>query len=241
MKATTIISATCIGLFLSLNVAPTFGQTTTKTSSTKKTTKLKKSQKGAVIGAGSGAVIGGIIGKNKNNTAIGAIIGATVGGAAGAVIGDIMDKKAEKLREDLGSQAKVERVGEGVKLTMGDNLLFDFGSSVLLPETMVSLRKMAETIKKDGQMELLIEGNTDSIGSAEFNKRLSEMRATSVGNFLISEGVAANRIKIVGMGESNPIASNSTETGRQQNRRVEMGLYASDQMKKEAGSPISLK
>jgi outer membrane protein OmpA-like peptidoglycan-associated protein len=241
MKATTIISATCIGLFLSLNVAPTFGQTTTKTSSTKKTTKLKKSQKGAVIGAGSGAVIGGIIGKNKNNTAIGAIIGATVGGAAGAVIGDIMDKKAEKLREDLGSQAKVERVGEGVKLTMGDNLLFDFGSSVLLPETMVSLRKMAETIKKDGQMELLIEGNTDSIGSAEFNKRLSEMRATSVGNFLISEGVAANRIKIVGMGESNPIASNNTETGRQQNRRVEMGLYASDQMKKEAGSPISLK
>jgi outer membrane protein OmpA-like peptidoglycan-associated protein len=100
---------------------------------------------------------------------------------------------------------------------------------------------MAETIKKDGQMELLIEGNTDSIGSAEFNKRLSEMRATSVGNLLISEGVAANRIKIVGMGESNPIASNSTETGRQQNRRVEMGLYASDQMKKEAGSPISLK
>ena len=241
MKATTIITATCVGLFLSLNVVPTFGQTTTKTSSTKTTTKLKKSQKGAVIGAGSGAVIGGIIGKSKNNTAIGAIIGATVGGAAGAVIGDIMDKKAEKLREDLGSQAKVERVGEGVKLTMGDNLLFDFGSSVLLPETMISLRKMAETIKKDGQMELLIEGNTDSIGSADFNKRLSEMRAKSVGNFLISEGVATNRIKIVGMGESNPIASNNTETGRQQNRRVEMGLYASDQMKKEAGSPISLK
>lgn len=241
MKATTIISATCIGLFLSLNVALTFGQTTTKTSSTKKTSKLKKSQKGAVIGAGSGAVIGAIIGKNKNNTAIGAIIGATVGGAAGAVIGDIMDKKAEKLREDLGSQAKVERVGEGVKLTMGDNLLFDFGSSVLLPETMIRLRKMAETIKKDGQMELLIEGNTDSIGSAVFNKRLSEMRAKSVGNFLISEGVAANKIKVVGMGETNPIATNNTETGRQQNRRVEMGLYASDQMKKEAGSPVSLR
>lgn len=241
MKATTIIIATFVGLFLSLNVVPSFGQTTTKTSSTKKTSKLKKSQKGAVIGAGSGAVIGGIIGKSKNNTAIGAIIGATVGGAAGAVIGDIMDKKAEKLREDLGSQAKVERVGEGVKLTMGDNLLFDFGSSVLLPETMISLRKMAETLKKDGQMELLIEGNTDSIGSANFNKRLSEMRAKSVGNFLISEGVATNRIKVVGMGESNPIASNNTETGRQQNRRVEMGIYASDQMKKEAGSPISLK
>ncbi|CAH0996057.1 Peptidoglycan-associated lipoprotein [Emticicia aquatica] len=235
MNAKNIITVACIGLFLMGNTVASFGQ------ATKKKSPLKKSQKGAIIGAGSGAVIGGIIGKNKSNTAIGAIIGATVGGAAGAVIGDIMDKKAEKLREDLGDKAKVERVGEGVKLTMGNSLLFDFGSSVLLPKTMMNLKNMAETLKKDAQIELLIEGNTDSIGSLAYNKRLSEMRANSVGNFLIAEGIAPNRIKIVGMGEANPVASNNSEAGRQQNRRVEMGIYASEQMKKEAGSPVSLK
>lgn len=234
MKTNRIIAITCISALLAFSTTPSSAQT-------KKKTPIKKSQKGAVIGAGSGAVIGGIIGKNKNNTAIGAIIGATVGGAAGAVIGDIMDKKAEKLKEDLGDKARVERVGEGVKLTMGSSLLFDFGSSVLLPETMKSLKSVAETLKQDTQIELLIEGNTDSIGSLAANKRLSEMRANSVGNFLIAEGIASNRIKVVGMGETNPIATNNTEAGRQQNRRVEMGIYASDQMKKAAGSPVSLK
>ncbi len=234
MKTNRIIIITCVSALLAFSIEPSFAQA-------KKKTPIKKSQKGAVIGAGSGAVIGGIIGKNKNNTAIGAIIGATVGGAAGAVIGDIMDKKAEKLKEDLGDKARVERVGEGVKLTMGSNLLFDFGSSVLLPETMKSLKSVAETLKQDAQIELLIEGNTDSIGSLASNKRLSEMRANSVGNFLIAEGITSNRIKVVGMGEANPIATNNTEAGRQQNRRVEMGIYASDQMKKEAGLPVSLK
>ena len=234
MKTNKIIVVTCISVLLAIGAESTFAQT-------KKKTPIKKSQKGAVIGAGSGAVIGGIIGKNKNNTAIGAIIGATVGGAAGAVIGDIMDKKAEKLREGLGSAAKVERVGEGVKLTMDNNLLFDFGSSVLLPETMISLKNVAETLKKDTQIELLVEGNTDSVGSTEFNRKLSEMRAKSVSNYLISEGIARTRIRVVGMGEANPIASNSSDSGRQLNRRVEIGIYASDEMKKEAATPVSLK
>lgn len=234
MKTNRIIAITCVSALLTFSTEPVLAQT-------QKKTPLKKSQKGAVIGAGSGAVIGGIIGKNKNNTAIGAIIGATVGGAAGAVIGDIMDKKAEKLKEGLGENAKVERVGEGVKLTMDNNLLFDFGSSVLLPTTKTSLRTVADNLKKDTQIELLVEGNTDSIGSNEFNKKLSEMRARAVSNFLITEGISSNRIKVVGMGEGNPIASNSTEMGRQQNRRVEIGIFASEQMKKEAGSPLSLK
>lgn len=234
MKTNRIITITCISALLAFNIIPSSAQT-------KKKTPLKKSQKGAVIGAGSGAVIGGIIGKNKNNTAIGAIIGATVGGAAGAVIGDIMDKKAEKLKEGLGENAKVERVGEGVKLTMDNNLLFDFGSSVLLPETKNSLKTVADNLKKDTQIELLVEGNTDSVGSTAYNKKLSEMRARAVSNFLIAEGIASSRVKVVGMGEGNPIASNSTEMGRQQNRRVEIGIYASEQMKKEVASPVSLK
>ena len=92
-------------------------QSSKKKTTTSKKAKLKKSQKGALIGVGAGAIIGGLIGKNNKNTAIGAIISATVGGATGAIIGQHMDKQAEKLREDLGTVARVERVGEGVKLT----------------------------------------------------------------------------------------------------------------------------
>lgn len=244
MKAiTSYLIATYIIVLSICNVGMASAQQSTK----KKTTtaqkaKLKKSQKGALIGVGAGAVIGGIIGKNNKNTAIGAIIGATVGGAAGAIIGNHMDKQAEKLRKDLGNTARVERVGEGVKLTFDNALLFDFGSSQLRSETQESLRNMAQTLKTDGQSSLLVEGHTDSVGSTEFNRALSEKRASAVSDFLISEGVPASRFKIVGQGESNPIASNSTETGRQQNRRVEMALYASDEMKKAAqNGAISLR
>jgi outer membrane protein OmpA-like peptidoglycan-associated protein len=216
-------------------------------SNKKKTTaaqkaKLKKSQKGALIGVGAGAVIGGLIGKNKKNTAIGAIIGATVGGAAGAVIGRHMDKQAEQLEKDLGKVAKVERVGEGVKLTFDNALLFDFGSFQLSPQTQESLRNMAQTLKQSQQTLLLVEGHTDSIGSEVFNRELATKRAQSVSNFLIGEGVANNRFKVIGQGEASPLASNNTETGRQQNRRVEIALYASEEMKKAAqNGAISLR
>lgn len=234
MKTKAITFILLLGL-----LAPSFYPSAQAQSSSKKAkstqkTQLKKSQKGALIGVGAGALIGGIIGKNNRNTAIGAIIGATVGGATGAIIGQSMDKKAEKLRQDLGPSAKVERVGEGVKLTMNDQLLFDFGSSELRPETLDNLRKMAATLKSDDHTNLLIEGNTDNVGSESFNKALSEQRAAAVSNFLIGEGIAANRVKRIGLGEGNPIASNTTEAGRQQNRRVEIGIFANDKLKQQA-------
>lgn len=232
MKTSIITYLLCFGLLAPTIYTPAQAQTSTK-KSTKKT-KLKKTQSGALIGAGAGAVIGGIIGKNNRNTAIGAIIGATVGGATGAIIGQSMDKKAEKLRQDLGPDTKVERVGEGVKLTMNDQLLFDFGSAKLRPETLGNLRKMAATLKSDDHTNLLIEGNTDNVGSEAFNKTLSEQRAAAVSNFLVSEGVASNRVKLIGLGEANPIASNASETGRQQNRRVEIGIFANEKLKQQA-------
>lgn len=217
-------------------------QSTKKKTTTSKNTKLKKTQKGALIGVGAGAVIGGLIGKNNKNTAIGAIIGATMGGAAGAIIGQQMDKKAERLKKDLGETAKVERVGEGVRLTFDNSLLFDFGSFQLQPQTQESLRNMAKTLKQDEHTLFLVEGHTDSIGSEAFNQDLSKKRAQSVSNFLINEGVQASRFKVIGQGESNPIASNNTDSGRQQNRRVEIGIYASDEMKKAAqNGAISLR
>ena len=175
-------------------------QSTKKKTTTTKKAKLKKSQKGALIGAGAGAVIGGIIGKNNKNTAIGAIIGATVGGATGAVIGQHMDKQAEKLREDLGSAARVERVGEGVKLTFDNALLFDFGSFLLRSETQDNLRKMAKTLSNDPNTLLLVEGHTDNVGSETFNRELSDKRAQAVSNFLVAEGVAPGRFKVIGQG-----------------------------------------
>jgi outer membrane protein OmpA-like peptidoglycan-associated protein len=217
-------------------------QSTKKKTTTAKKAKLKKSQKGALIGVGAGAVIGGLIGKNNKNTAIGAIIGATVGGATGAIIGQHMDKQAEKLRKDLGTVARVERVGEGVKLTFDNALLFDFGSFLLRTETQENLKKMAQTLNNDQHTHLLVEGHTDNVGSESFNRELSDKRAQAVSNFLVSQGVATNRFKVIGQGEANPVASNTTETGRQQNRRVEIALYASEEMKKAAqNGAISLK
>lgn len=232
MKTSIITYLLCFGLLAPSLYIPSQAQTPSKKKTTK--TKLKKTQSGALIGAGAGAVIGGIIGKNNRNTAIGAIIGATVGGATGAIIGQSMDKKAEKLRQDLGPDTKVERVGEGVKLTMNDQLLFDFGSAKLRPETLGNLRKMAATLKSDDHTNLLIEGNTDNVGSEAFNKTLSEQRAAAVSNFLIGEGVASNRVKLIGLGEANPIASNASEAGRQQNRRVEIGIFANEKLKQQA-------
>ena len=217
-------------------------QSSKKKTTTSKKAKLKKSQKGALIGVGAGAIIGGLIGKNNKNTAIGAIISATVGGATGAIIGQHMGKQAEKLREDLGTVARVERVGEGVKLTFDNALLFDFGSFLLRTETQESLKKMAQTLNNDPNTHLLVEGHTDNVGSTTFNRELSDKRVQAVSNFLVSQDVATTRFKVVGQGEASPVSSNNTETGRQQNRRVEIALYASEEMKKAAqNGAISLK
>lgn len=195
---------------------------------------MNKTEKGAVIGASSGAVIGGIIGNNNKNTALGAILGAAVGGTIGAVIGNKMDKQAEEIQEELGEAATVERVGEGIKLTFNEKLLFDFGKSSLKESNKRNLQKFAETLNEYADTELLIVGHTDNVGSETFNQTLSTERAAAVSNYLEAVGVSSNRIKIQGEGELEPYTSNDTEEGRMQNRRVEIAIYASDKMKTEA-------
>ncbi|NMM49609.1 OmpA family protein [Marinigracilibium pacificum] len=195
--------------------------------------KANKTQKGAVIGAGGGAVIGGVIGKQSDNTAIGAIIGATVGGAAGALIGRQMDKQAEELRKDLEG-AEVERVGEGIKITFDSGLMFPLDSYQLTSETKDNLNELSETLNKYDDTNILIEGHTDATGSDEYNEELSEKRANSVANYLVANNVDLSRLKTMGYGEDQPIASNDTKTGRQQNRRVEVAIYANEKMKKAA-------
>ena len=192
-----------------------------------------KTLRGGAIGAGAGGTIGGIIGSQSDNTATGAILGAVIGGAAGAAIGNYMDKQAQEMEADL-ENAKIERVGEGIKITFDSGILFGFDSSDLSSESEVNVSKMAAILNKYEDTEIIIEGHTDNKGSDIYNLKLSEERANAVARLLKILDVDNNRISKVGYGEEKPIASNETEAGRIQNRRVEVAIYANDKLKKAA-------
>ncbi|RRB13693.1 OmpA family protein [Larkinella knui] len=190
-------------------------------------------QRGAMIGAGAGAVAGGLIGRRSGNTAIGAILGATVGGAGGALIGRRMDKQAEELRRSL-ENARIERVGEGIRITFDSDLLFDVDQYNLKSANRQNIEKLAETLKKYEDTEVLIEGHADNTGSDKHNLQLSERRAKTVAKLLQSEGIKGNRLTEKGYGESQPIADNGSVSGRQQNRRVEVAIFANEKLRKAA-------
>ena len=199
---------------------------------------MSNKERGAVIGAGAGAAVGGVIGNQTGSTARGAIIGAVVGGAAGAIIGHQMDQQAKELDQSIEG-AKVERVGEGIQVTFESGLLFDFDSDRIKPEAAKNLQELARSLNKFGNSNLMIVGHTDSQGDDAYNMNLSVRRANSASAYLQSQGVPATRITTAGRGEAEPVASNDTDAGRQQNRRVEVAIYASpeyrEQVKKSSG------
>jgi len=198
-----------------------------------------KTQTGAVVGTAGGAVVGGVIGKVAGSTAKGAIIGAVVGGVAGAIIGAQMDKQAKELELSIKG-AKVERVGEGIQVTFDSGLLYDFDSDVVRPEARVNLHELAVSLEKYPGSDLLILGHTDQLGSVTYNQGLSERRANSGATYLMSQGVSGTRVATRGLGETEPIATNETEAGRQANRRVEISIFASKETRAAAakqGSP----
>ena len=199
---------------------------------------LSRATKGAAIGTAAGGAAGAVIGKQAGNTALGAIIGAAVGGAAGAYIGNKMDKQAEEIEQQL-ADAEVERVGEGIKVTLKSGLLFDTGKSVLKPAAQADLEQLAVTLNKYSGTVLLIEGHADSQGAEDYNQKLSEARAHAVASFLARSGVDISRFTILGYGESQPVASNDTPEGRAQNRRVEIAITAGDAMIAEAQAATS--
>lgn len=192
-----------------------------------------KTAKGGTIGAAGGALAGAVIGKAAGNTVTGAIIGAAVGGAAGAAIGNYMDRQAEELREEL-KNAKVERVGEGIKITFDSGILFDYDSSELRGTAKENIQELTDVLKDYEDTQILFGGHTDSQGSEEYNQDLSERRAKSVALYTAQQGIDAERMIIKGYGETDPVADNSTEMGRQQNRRVEIAIYANDELKERA-------
>ena len=192
-----------------------------------------RSQKGGAIGAATGAAIGAAIGKQSDHTVVGALLGAMIGGAAGAYIGHYMDKQAEEIERDIEG-ARVERVGEGIKITFSSGILFDIDKAALRAEAKENLSKLAKILKKYPDTNILIEGHTDATGSEEHNLELSRARAQAVANYLAGLGVDATRFTIMGYGESQPIASNETPEGRQANRRVEIAIMANEKLKKIA-------
>lgn len=173
--------------------------------------------------------------KKNDNAVLSSIMDEAVGGTAGVVIGGKMDVQAKKMEADLGKTAKVERVGEGIKLTFNTQLLFDFNKTELKEANKADLQKLAETLKQNPETDMLIVGHTDDIGTESSNLDLSEKRANAVASQLISAGVDIKRMKIQGWGESQPSVLNNTENNRSQNRRVEIAIFANDKMKKEAG------
>lgn len=192
-----------------------------------------RQQKGAAIGAAAGGALGSLIGHKAGNTAVGTIVGAMVGGTAGAFIGKYMDDQAAEMEKDLAG-AKIERVGEGIKVTFDSGLLFDVDKATLRPASQEQLSKMAGILNKYKDTNILLEGHTDSTGTAEHNLQLSQMRAEAVGNYLTGLGVSPARFTITGYGEDQPIAPNATAEGRQLNRRVEVAIYANDKLKEVA-------
>ena len=190
-------------------------------------TRRDKTAKGAAIGGVAGAIAGAIIHNNRGsgNATRGAVIGGVVGAATGAIVGAMMDKQERELRQIEGID--VTRTDEDeLKVTMRNEILFDFNSSALRSSSRDELREMADVFDRYGDTTIVVAGHTDSIGSTSYNDRLSDRRASSVANYLEDLGVSGSRIDAIGYGESRPKASNETSGGRQQNRRVELYVRA---------------
>ena len=194
-------------------------------------------QKGAAIGTAAGAVLGGILGNNigkGGNAPLGAVLGGVVGGVAGGVIGNKMDKQAKEIKDVLPG-AEVERVGEGIKVTLNENTVnFDFNSSNLTSTARANLDKLVTVLRNNPDTNINIYGHTDSVGTDDVNLRISAQRAAAVKNYFAAQGISSSRLFTEGLGEGSPVASNDTDAGRAQNRRVEFAITANEKMIQDA-------
>lgn len=176
--------------------------------------------------------MGNNVGKGGNG-ALGAVLGGVVGGVAGGVIGNKMDKQAREIDNALPG-ADVVRVGEGIKLVLGENAVrFDFNKSTLTAQAKANLDKLVKVLKKY-PTNIVIYGYTDSSGADDYNLKLSQQRAEAVKSYLSKKVFSSARFTTTGMGEADPIESNETDAGRSKNRRVEFAITANDKMVEDA-------
>lgn len=184
-----------------------------------------RTRTGALIGAGIGAVAGLLSGGDATERRQRAMIGAGVGAIAGGAVGVYQDRQEAELRRSLaGTGVDVVREGDNITLSMPGAITFDFDSAEVQPRFLPVLDTLSDTLNEYNQTVIEIAGHTDSTGSPEYNQGLSERRAAAVDNYLGTRGVLRDRTMVVGAGQTYPIASNATESGRAQNRRVEITL-----------------
>ena len=217
MKAFALILAAALALSGCAAGGPGFGQDNRPFTST---------ESGVLIGAASGAVIGAIA--YKENRSRGAVIGAIGGGIAGGAVGAYMDKQKQDLEKALAQeiqsgQARIDKMPNDVlRITMTNQTAFDTDSTTIKPGFNSTMDKLADVVVRYGKTTLTVVGHTDNVGANDYNQKLSERRAHSVAQYLESRRVDGMRLALSGKGETQPVSSNASESGRQANRRVEI-------------------
>lgn len=184
---------------------------------------------GAAVGAGSGALIAG-----RGHRGTGALIGGAVGAAGGGAIGNYMDRQAAEMKRRL-PEAAIARDGDKLYVALPSGILFDVDKSDVKPTARESIARAAEVLVKYPDTYITVEGHTDSTGKPEYNQALSERRANAVRDLLVRDGVHAPRMSVMGYGETDPVAENSTPGGRQSNRRVQLEIRPNEKLKKQQG------
>ncbi|GAB2499424.1 OmpA family protein [Arenimonas alkanexedens] len=186
---------------------------------------MNRTQKGALIGAAAGVVAGLLSGGDATERRQRALVGAGVGGLAGGAIGRYQDNQERALRERMaGTGVEVVRQGDNITLDMPEAITFGFDSYALRSNSYSVLNTVADTLAEYNQTIVEVAGHTDSVGAAAYNQKLSEQRAQAVANYLTSRGLNRERLMVTGAGATRPVASNSTDAGRAENRRVEITL-----------------
>lgn len=207
-------------LFLAATAALALAATGCATDPTTGEQSLTRGGKGALAGAAGGALIGGAFGGGK-----GAAIGAAVTALAGGAVGGYMDKQARELKQrTAGTGIEVQQQGNEIKLEMPSAVTFDFNSAQLKPQFMPALNTVAQTLASYQSTYVAVNGYTDSVGSDAYNLKLSQQRAQAVADYLTGNGVNPARVVAQGYGKANPVATNDTDAGRAENRRVEIKL-----------------
>ncbi len=198
--------------------------------------KLSRAGGGALAGAGAGALLGVLLGGRNNRAEV--LIGTGIGAIAGGAIGGYMDKQERELRDRTANTGiDVVREGDDINLRMPSGITFDFNSAMVKPEARTSLDQVAQTLVSYQSTFIDVSGHTDSIGTAAVNQELSERRAKAVADYLVYRGVNSARIATRGYGAQFPIASNDSEDGRAQNRRVEIKLSPISEQDMQANRP----
>ena len=183
----------------------------------------RNTQQGLLLGGALGAAAGVITGNSPEERRRNALAGAMIGGAAGGIAGSVLDRQEQELRQQFDDdRIRVTNTGDRLIVTMPNGILFDTGSAAIRPGLQSDLGVLAQSLQRYPNSTVQVIGHTDNTGSAAYNQSLSERRAESVASRLVDNGVSPQRLRIIGRGEDQPVASNLTPEGRQQNRRVEI-------------------